>query len=89
MQIKALGCSDHLHFVRSVNIGCQTNHWKGISQNQAYWESVVVGLCTCIACCKQSTPCGWRSSKSCFSKQSTPCGWRSSKSCFSLLGVGV
>eukprot|EP00891_Asterochloris_glomerata_P002082 jgi/Astpho2/2082/fgenesh1_pg.00038_%23_155_t len=39
--IKALGCSDHLHFVRSVNIGCGTNHWKGISQNQAYWESVV------------------------------------------------
>ena len=54
MQIKALGCSDHLHFVRSVNIGCQTNHWKGISQNQAYWESVVVGLCTYTASCKQS-----------------------------------
>lgn len=54
MQIKALGCSDHLHFVRSVNIGCGTNHWKGISQNQAYWESVVVGLSIYIACCKQA-----------------------------------
>ena len=73
MQIKALGCSDHLHFVRSVNIGCQTNHWKGISQNQAYWESVVVGLCTYIACCRQSHPFGWCSSKP----------------CLSLLGVGI